>query len=132
MAGTLGGGAEAPLKRVIPRSRIHEIWAWLAAQGYQVVGPRVHEGAIVYDEVSRPEDLPVGWTDEQSGGRYRLKRRNDEALFGYSVGPHSWKKFLFRRAGGSGRPIAKARTFASRPSRFPRRNMLFWVFDPVN
>ena len=84
-----------PSKRVISRSQIHELWKWLAGQGYQVVGPRVHEGAIVYDEVSGPEDLPVGWTDEQSGGRYRLKRRDDQALFGYNVGPHSWKKFLF-------------------------------------
>jgi hypothetical protein len=39
-------------------------------------------------------DLPVGWTDEQGGGKYRLKRRSDDALFGYNVGPHSWKKFL--------------------------------------
>ena len=40
------------------------------------------------------DDLPRGWTDEQDGGHYRLKRRDDDALFGYAVGPHSWKKFL--------------------------------------
>ena len=39
-------------------------------------------------------DLPAGWTDEQEAGRYRLRRRNDEALFGYVVGPQSWKKYL--------------------------------------
>ncbi|HXZ03338.1 MAG TPA: 4Fe-4S dicluster domain-containing protein, partial [Ktedonobacteraceae bacterium] len=33
--------------------------------------------------------------DEQDGGTYRLKKRSDKALFGYVVGPHSWKKFLF-------------------------------------
>ena len=38
-------------------------------------------------------DLPVGWTDEQDGGHYRLRRRDDEALFGYAVGPHSWKRY---------------------------------------
>ena len=37
----------------------------------------------------------MGWTDEQEAGHYRLKKREDEALFGYVVGPHSWKKFLF-------------------------------------
>ena len=26
--------------------------------------------------------------------RYRLERRDDEARFGYAVGPHSWKQFL--------------------------------------
>jgi sulfhydrogenase subunit beta (sulfur reductase) len=35
----------------------------------------------------------VGWTDEQDGGSYRLGRRDDEALFGYAVGPHSWKRY---------------------------------------
>ena len=31
---------------------------------------------------------------EQDGGHYRLKRRDDDALFGYAVGPHAWKRFL--------------------------------------
>ncbi len=36
----------------------------------------------------------MGWTDEQEGGKYRIKKRGDQALFGYVVGPTSWKKFL--------------------------------------
>ena len=40
-------------------------------------------------------DLPRGWTDVQEPGKYRLERRQDDALFGYVVGPHSWKKYLF-------------------------------------
>ncbi|MGZ8687101.1 MAG: 4Fe-4S dicluster domain-containing protein, partial [Gaiellaceae bacterium] len=28
-------------------------------------------------------------------GTYRLERRADEARFGFAVGPHSWKQFLF-------------------------------------
>jgi len=63
-------------------------------RGYQVVGPTARDGAIVYEAMDSVDDLPVGWTDEHDGGRYRLKKRNDTALFGYVVGPHSWKKFL--------------------------------------
>ncbi|MCM0612938.1 4Fe-4S dicluster domain-containing protein [Marinobacter sediminum] len=66
----------------------------LTERGYEVVGPRVRDQAIVYEELSRIEDLPSGWTDEQDGGHYRLKQRADNALFGYAVGPHSWKRFL--------------------------------------
>jgi ferredoxin len=66
----------------------------LAERGYRVVGPQVRDQAIVYDDIVSLADLPAGWTDEQDGGRYRLARRDDEALFGYAVGPHSWKKFL--------------------------------------
>jgi len=73
------------LERLIPA--LHD-------RGYQVVGPAVRDGAIVYDILERLSDLPVGWTDEQEPGRYRLRRRNDDALFGYVVGPQSWKKYL--------------------------------------
>jgi sulfhydrogenase subunit beta (sulfur reductase) len=66
----------------------------LGCRGYQVLGPTVRDGAIVYDTIGRIADLPAGWMDHQEAGRYRLERRADEALFGFSVGPQSWKRFL--------------------------------------
>ena len=50
----------------------------LVRKGYEVIGPTLRDGAIVYDNVESVEDLPAGWTDEQEPGRYRLKRREDE------------------------------------------------------
>jgi ferredoxin len=67
----------------------------LAKRGYRVVGPTLRDQAIVYDDIKSVEDLPAGWTDQQDGGRYSLIRRSDNALFGYAVGPQSWKKFLY-------------------------------------
>ncbi|HKJ62269.1 MAG TPA: 4Fe-4S dicluster domain-containing protein [Hyphomicrobiales bacterium] len=66
----------------------------LRNEGYRVIGPSVKDQAIIYDDVETLADLPEGWADEQQPGHYRLKRRNDSALFGYAVGPHSWKRFL--------------------------------------
>ncbi|NOX38265.1 MAG: sulfite reductase subunit A [Calditrichaeota bacterium] len=66
----------------------------LKQKGYQLIGPRVVDQAIIYDEIGSPEDLPVGWTDEQDAGVYRLRKREDARYFGYVVGPQSWKKFL--------------------------------------
>lgn len=65
----------------------------LAQLGYRLIGPTVRDEAIVYDEISSVGDLPAGWSDEQDGGRYRLTQGGDK-LFGYAVGPHSWKRFL--------------------------------------
>jgi ferredoxin len=62
-------------------------------RGYNVVGPTIRDQAIVYDEIEHTTDLPIGWTDAQDAGRYRLVRRADEALFGYAVGPQSWKQY---------------------------------------
>ena len=80
---------------VIDRSELDVLIATLRDRGYTVVGPTIREEAIVYDEVTGVTDLPEGWTDEQDGGTYKLRRRDDRALFGYAVGPHSWKQFLF-------------------------------------
>ena len=66
----------------------------LRDEGYRVVGPTVRDGAIVYAELGAASALPAGWTDEQAPGSYRLERREDGALFGYAVGPHSWKQEL--------------------------------------
>ncbi|MCC6472468.1 MAG: 4Fe-4S dicluster domain-containing protein [Burkholderiales bacterium] len=67
----------------------------LRAEGWTLAGPRIRDGAIVYDEIGGAAELPAGWTDEQAPGRYRLRERDDRALFGYAVGPHAWKKYLF-------------------------------------
>lgn len=79
---------------IVDRSNLDELFHALTKRGYKIVGPTVRDQAIVYDELTSANDLPIGWTDEQDGGKYRLKRRDDNALFGYAVGPHSWKKFL--------------------------------------
>ena len=63
--------------------------------GYDILGPTVKNGAIVLGQIRKEDDLPIGWMDEQAPGRYELKRRQDNALFGYNLGPHSWKKYLF-------------------------------------
>ena len=81
--------------RVLERENVQQLLDVLAADGYRIVGPTIHEGAIVCDDVRSTADLPVGWTDEQEAGTYRLEHRGDEALFGFVVGPHSWKKFLY-------------------------------------
>ena len=96
---------------VIEPGALEALVASLRTRGYRVLGPTVRDGAIVYDDLASATELPIGWTDVQEPGSYRLERRDDEAHFGYAVGPHSWKQFLFpprirlwkaqRRDGGS-------------------------------
>ncbi len=79
---------------VVEADELDALFDILRQRGYALVGPTVRDGAIVLDELQRAADLPVGWTDEQDGGRYRLRRREDDAFFGYAAGPHSWKRYL--------------------------------------
>jgi sulfhydrogenase subunit beta (sulfur reductase) len=88
------GGPVEPTKVVITCDGLQALIVGLADRGYQVLGPTVRDGAILYDTVAQVGDLPAGWTDRQEAGRYSLQRREDGALFGFTVGPQSWKHFL--------------------------------------
>ena len=61
----------------------------LRARGYRVLGPTLRDGAIVYDELDSAAELPIGVTDIQEPGSYRLEQRDDDARFGYAAGPQS-------------------------------------------
>src|SRR5499425_2382328 len=78
---------------------VHFLLNALQKRGYTCIGPTVRDAAIIYDEIRSEQDLPIGYTDEQDGGTYRLTKRNDQARFGYAVGPHSWKQHLSIRCG---------------------------------
>ena len=80
---------------VIAKASLQRIIDALVEAGYTVIGPTVRQEAIVYDEISRVDELPIGWTDEQGPGRYRLREQADKRVFGFVVGPHSWKKYLY-------------------------------------
>jgi sulfhydrogenase subunit beta (sulfur reductase) len=80
---------------VIAKADLQAIIDALLAAGYTVIGPTVHQEAIVYEEIGRVDELPIGWTDEQGPGRYRLRERGDGRVFGFVVGPHTWKKYLY-------------------------------------
>ena len=66
----------------------------LAARSYKVLGPRVRDGAIVYDEIARVSDLPRVGLIARRRAVIVCERRADNALFGFAVGPQSWKRFL--------------------------------------
>ncbi len=67
----------------------------LAGRGYQVMGPTLEDGRLIYGEIGKVTDLPVGWTAFQAGGTFHLEPRPDQAFFGFAVGQQSWKQFLW-------------------------------------
>src|ERR1035437_10015881 len=80
---------------VLDRPGLQSLIDALVTDGRRVIGPTVRDGAVVYEEIPQIGELPGGWGDDQGPGRYRLQRRDDDLLFGYAVGPDSWKRFLF-------------------------------------
>ena len=93
---------------VIAVPHLQALLAALHRRGYQVVGPTVRDGAIVYDELDSTTDLPIGWTDEQDGGIYRLKKRHLIRRFLAMLSAHiRGKSICCRRPSGSGKRSAE-------------------------
>jgi hypothetical protein len=67
----------------------------LRERGWAVIGPTVRDGAVVHAEITSVDQLPRGVGDLQDAGSYRLRQRDDEALFGFAAGPQGWKAQLF-------------------------------------
>ncbi len=78
----------------LPAAGLDDLHSALVSAGYRVIGPRVKAGAISLGELESAGDLPFGWGVILSPGGYRLRERDDQAAFGHSAGPGSWKEFL--------------------------------------
>ncbi len=99
---------------VVERSEVDRLIHLLRGEDYTVIGPVVREGGIAYDKVESVADLPVGWSDEQAPGEYRITQGDHTEFFNHVVPADSWKRFLFppkiqvfeaSREGGSDTPF---------------------------
>ena len=80
---------------VIPKECLQDILDALLGADFSIIGPTIDQESIVYDEIESLEDLPIGWTDDQGPGEYRIRQRDDGKYFGYVVGPTTWMKLLY-------------------------------------
>lgn len=79
---------------IIDSKELQKLLDVLLRHGYTAIGPTLRHQSIILDEITSTTQFPAGWTDEQGGGTYRLKKRNDDAWFGYVITPTSWKPYL--------------------------------------
>ena len=70
--------------RVIAVDELGTLIEHQRSDGYRGVGPTVRDGVIGPGDIATAGDLPSGRTDEQARGAYRVRRGDDDALFGYA------------------------------------------------
>ncbi|MFZ2172995.1 MAG: 4Fe-4S dicluster domain-containing protein [Rhodococcus sp. (in: high G+C Gram-positive bacteria)] len=91
----MDGESAVPVSEsVLNRPGLDRMVDVLWGRGFRVIGPTVRDSAIVLEELDTGAKLPSGWGVSTGPGTYRLRRRDDEAVFGHSAGPQSWKQFL--------------------------------------
>ncbi|HEY8238987.1 MAG TPA: 4Fe-4S dicluster domain-containing protein, partial [Candidatus Limnocylindrales bacterium] len=77
----------------LPRKELAHLFDALRADGRRIVGPTVVDGAVIYDELTSPTELPTGIRADTGPGRYRLSGEGGLRAFDYTVGVTSWKRF---------------------------------------
>lgn len=80
---------------VMEADGLDQLIALLHADDRMVIGPVLHGGVITHDVIESAAELPMGWTEEQDGGRYRLTSTGTPERFAYSSPSTSWKRFLY-------------------------------------
>ncbi|MES9813960.1 MAG: 4Fe-4S dicluster domain-containing protein [Candidatus Thiodiazotropha sp.] len=79
----------------LPRSSLQALFTVLLQTGYKIYGPQVREGVIQFVYMDDPESLPMGVTNEQQPGRYRLTSGESLRLFDWNHGPQALKPLCF-------------------------------------
>lgn len=79
----------------LPRSLLQTLFTVLIQAGYKVYGPRVRDGAIQFEHLDGPDALPLGVTNDQQPGRYRLNTGEGQRLFDWNHGPQGLKPLCF-------------------------------------
>lgn len=73
---------------------LSQIFSSLKESDYSIIGPTIENDVIIYSEISNESDLPIGWSDEQSGGHYSLKKENHSHFFEFTLPPNNLRRFL--------------------------------------
>lgn len=84
--------------RFLPHDRLDDLIRQLQAAGYRVIGPRLQEGVIAYGELAAAAELPWGWQDEQTPGRYRLQPGATGRAFAWAAPAQGLKPWFFAPA----------------------------------
>jgi len=90
-----GPNPESNPPRALDTAGLQALIDALVTRGYTVIGPTVNGGAIANAPIRTIDDLPRGWGDEQEAAHYRLRRRDDDAFFGFASGAQSAKPVFF-------------------------------------
>lgn len=68
----------------------------LVDSGYQIIGPTVRDGAIVFDQLHDVADMPRGIETRQKPGSYSLVETDSTRYFTWTNGPSALKPLLYK------------------------------------
>jgi ferredoxin len=79
----------------LARENLQTLIDALRGSGYRCVGPQVKNSAIVYDSLNDVSQLPLGMSDRQAPGNYKIQSNEETRNFAWANGPQAIKPYVF-------------------------------------
>ncbi len=79
----------------LARARLQSLIDAVMSSGYRFIGPQVKDGAIIFDQMNDVSQLPVGVSDKQLPGDYKIQSNNNGRHFSWANGPQAIKPYVF-------------------------------------
>ncbi len=83
-------------RQFLNRANLSSLLQSVSAHGYEVIGPQVKDGAIVFEPLAGVDDLPWGVQEQVVAGSYRLQNNGEQRCFRWNTGPQAVKPWLFK------------------------------------
>jgi len=80
---------------IVSPDDLYILFEELSSNGYKIIGPAIRDGAISYEYLKSPQDLPVGYIDRQEAGHYSLNATDKKLFFNYRAAANTWKRYLY-------------------------------------
>ena len=84
-----------PSRAVVLPKDFHIFFELLTNKGLEIIGPSIRDGAISYQHINSPGELPVGYMDRQDAGQYKLYHTDEKLYFNYRAAANNWKRFIY-------------------------------------
>jgi sulfhydrogenase subunit beta (sulfur reductase) len=79
----------------LAKPQLDAILVRLQEKGYQTLGPRIRDEAVVFAPIQTMADLPQGLTSKEEPGTYRIVPSGNKRYFDITPGAQSWKQVFF-------------------------------------
>ncbi len=105
---------------------LESLFNYFLSKKFINIGPYFKDGAIMYGELDRFEDLPSGYYENIDAGKYNLIHKSVKSLFQYTHGPQSFKAHFFPQRSKLWSADISDGELAIKEEKLEKRKKVFW------
>jgi sulfhydrogenase subunit beta (sulfur reductase) len=119
-------GAKKRPKYLLHASDLSTLFLFFDKKGYHQIGPVLRDGALMLEELKEFSEIATNIGEEISKAHYRIKKLENGSFFQNTLGPQSFKRFLYPPKRQLWSATKGEGSFKISPHKQPPPKMVFW------